>query len=347
MSKTKLFIFIVAIAVYNTSDAFAGVLAGRAREKGRTFNIRLLSGLVTKLDVTVKETRAAFDCNPADDCQEYLENYSFEDFGFNAPYMIWGLALEKQWKYVTLEFEGSYMKASANAVARRIYAINADVNYQGKDYDYMLIEKGQEFQTDLKSTFISLDAFITPFHIETVDFIYITPWLHAGIFALAGNYEIDAGEPKGITTYEAHPYEYVIGGQGEGWNGLAVPQFGAGGEVKFAVAESTNGLVTLALRGNYALLNFSGTSSDIGFSSRNEKNLDIDYNSLEGEIRLVFPVSKDNGLLLSLNYRNMKANGSAEAIDRSKETQEELKEKYDKDIEYNQSFLTLHVGLEF
>ena len=212
----------------------------------------------------------------------------------------------------------------------------------------MLIPEGQEFKTSLDSSIISAKLLITPCHFSSdSERVSFSPWIHFGIFGMGGKYKIDAGPAQGITTYEAYPYPYVIGGTGEAWNGIAVPELGIGGALKIKVGERNGAPINLVLCGDYSILEYGGSTADIGFQSRHEKNLDIDYKMYELSAKLEWPLTEGTALVIGLQYRKLTAEASAKAIERSIESQQELLEKYDKDISLDLRYYNIIIGVQF
>jgi hypothetical protein len=348
MKKILLWCACGVLTMFLPSTVLADVHPGRHLTEGRTFTIALSAGNVNMLDASVQETNRAYDGTDRSEYEQYLENYTLGDFGVDTPYTIYGLSMEKQWRYVTLAIDASYLDIETTATARRIYAIGADVDYAGKSYDHMLIPEGQEFKTSLDTSILSAKLLITPCYVanesESVSF---SPWVHLGIFGMGGKYTIDAGPAQGTTTYEAYPYTYVIGGKGESWNGLAVPEIGIGGAFKFKLGERLGAPVNLVLSGDYSILEFEGSSEDIGFRSRHEKDLDIDYAVYEFGAKLEWPLTEGMALVIGLQYRRLTADASSKAKVRDIESQQELLEKYDKDINLDIGYYNLLLGLQF
>jgi hypothetical protein len=163
---------------------------------------------------------------------------------------------------------------------------------------------------------------------------------------MGGRYKIDAGPALGTTTYEAYPYPYVRGGTGEAWNGLAVSELGIGGALKFQVGERHGAPVNLVLCGDYSILEFEGSSGDIGFKSRHEKDLDIDYSVYEFSAKLEWPLSEGTAVI-GLQYRRVAAEASSRAKVRDIKAQQDLLEKYDKDISLDLGYYNVIIGLQF
>ncbi len=326
MSKAVLSLCVCVVTCCISATAWSVPLkSGRAiSTPEKEFSISFTMGSVLSIDGNVKETKRAGEeeaATASDSYYDKLEDYSLEELGFDESYGTLGINLEKQWKYLTLQTEFQYMSASGSGTAEREpFAIGVgEVEYEGKEYDYMLIPEGDSYDAELQGGLINLKALITPFHMEVTEAVSITPWIHVGLFSVLGYYEIDAGEPSGVTTYESHPHQYVVGGKGSGWSGLVIPHVGFGGEVKVLLGHVKHGDVRLAVQGDLALLEWAGSTSDIGASSRNEKDVDLNYTAQELRAIVEIPVSKGSDLLLGMSFRHLEADADVEAQDRTDE----------------------------
>lgn len=302
------------------------------------FTVFLTAGTMPKLDGKVVETKRA-SRNYYENRGEYehfLATYPFDDLGFDEDYSLMGLELEKRWKYVSLSFGGSGFSASSSATARETYGINVEsVDFGGREYENILIPEGQSFSTKLNGALLNLGFNITPFHINFDDSVHFTPWLHLGIFSMAGTFKINAGEAQGVTTdYEAEPIEYVVDGQAKGWFAAGFPEWGVGGEMVLEMATASGFDFNLIFDANFAMMNYSGSTSDFGISSRRAKDITLDYTNNEFGAFVEFPtLFKSADLLMGVQVRVLSADASVNAKKHGNE--EEillLQEKYDKDI---------------
>lgn len=329
---------------------YAGVGGGRAMEEGApTFSIQARAGQIASLKGSVEETKRAYTDTPGalEDYGRFLETYDLEELGFTDNYAALGVFIEKRWKYFTFGFEGSYINPTAEGVARRIYAIGVDeVTYNGEEYEYMLIPDGRAYDGDIQGGMLQADLFFTPLHIDA-GAVQVSPWLQGGIFSVVGRYEIDAGPAEGVTTYEYHDHEYVIGGKGEGVAGLAIPELGFGGEVVINLAERQHGNTQLVIDGTYSFLNFNGSTEDVGVSARNNKDVDLTYDSFNVGIQLEVPVSRTVDFLVGLSYRHLAADATIEAQDKSEEEQDAAREKYDKEVDFELDYWFAEIGFRF
>jgi hypothetical protein len=353
------YIFVVFLSIVFT--VHAELEGGRALLNERSFTLELSGGLLKFEKGTIEETRRAYDNEGnVEDYKAYLSNYDLDELGFDDNYPSIGLFMEKQWKFITLQIDAEYVRATANATAdmhptasmvpdrARGYYIGVDsVSYNGRDYEYMFIPNGQDFDAEIKSAIAELKLLFTPFNIRGGESICISPWVHLGVMGVWGDYEIDAGPARGTVQYEVPPETYVIGGKGTGNNGGAIPEIGVGGEFRITMGAMRGGDAQLVFQGELGYLKYDGSTGDLGFDSRHEKNLDLTYYNMDLRIMMEFPVSPDYDIVLGASLEKVKAEADLDAIERSKEAQEELREKYDKHVELETTQMKIMAGIRF
>lgn len=323
---------------------------GRNLENRNTSSLSARIGSILTLQGSVQETtRPFFDVTGQQRKQAYALDYDLEELGFDGSYLTFGLEFEKMWKYVTLQFSGSYVNPTAHStVPRDAYIGVGEVEFGGKNYEYMVIQKGEQFDADMQAGLFSARAFFTPFTLEPKDYwIQFVPSIYGGLFAFAGHYEIDAGPARGLTTYEIPPRDYVIGGTGKGWAGVALPEIGAAAELTLGLGERHNRNISLVVQGYYSIFQFEGTTDELNISSRHDKTLDLDYDSYGGRILLEVPLNEAVDLVFGGGYQYMKAHATVEAKDRPVEEILVLREKFDKKIDFEMSTFTAMAGIRF
>jgi len=329
----------------------SGAAAGRDLEDGHTFSVSLHLGQMMTIDGTVEETKRAYTRTPGaqEDYGHFLEKYDLSDFGLDKSHFLWGIGVEKQWKYFTLQLDGSYFNPSSSAKAvREPFAVGVEeVTYQGQKYNYMLIQQGESFDVELKGGIIELNGLFTPFHMNMGSAASMSPWVSLGLFSVLGHYDIDAGAPQGVTTYEFHPYDYVIGGKGKGWTGLVVPSIGIGGELKFNTGERHGKNMQLVIQGNFSLMEWKGSTEDFGIEARNAKDIDLDYDNYALKVMYEIPMENEKEFFFGLAYKHVYAYATIEAQHKSIEEQIRSQEKYDKVAEFEMSSVYALAGLSF
>ena len=346
-------------------SAHAAIYAGRAfdNEGERPMTVNLTLGQFNLNSGKVEETRRAYDNNDEPtDYESYLSSYDFDDLGLIGSYPTYGLNFEKQWKYFTFRAEGSYIQLDTSAVAdmhptasdvedrAKGYYIGVDeVSYGGETYEYMFIPNGQEFSAKVDGGTVAIRGLITPFSFGNYeDVVTFSPWLHLGVYAVAGSYTIDAGPARGTVEYEVPPETYVVGGSGEGDVAAALPEIGVGGELRIWLGRMRNGDAVLSLQGDLAYLTYDGSTGDLGIDQRNEKEIDLTYQNLELSATLELPVSQKFDMVMGITYRVLTLDADLNSMNRDEEAQEAYyHEKYDKHADMDSSFLYGSVGLRF
>ena len=321
---------------------------GRDLENRPTVSLNLSAGSLFELDGSVKETtRPIYEVLGGGN--EGAEDYSFDELGFTESYPVFGLEFEKMWKYVTLQLRGAYVAADAQAEAERDYYLGVEeVSFGGEDYDYMKIPQGQDYEADIQGGMLGARALVTPFTLEPESWmIEFVPSVYFGVFSFAGYYEIDAGPAEGVILYENPPREYVVGGTGKGWTGIAVPEIGLGGELRLGQGQRFGRDVSLILEGYYSIFQFEGTTEDLGISSRHDKLLDLDYTAYEVRLLFEIPMSESLDLFFGAGYQVIEADALSRAEDRPAEEVLALREKFDKDIHFEMSQATALLGIRY
>jgi len=325
------------------STARAEVTAGRNLEDRETFTIGLTVGQAFGLDGEVREISRPIEDIGAKPATP-PENYSWEELGFDDSFGGYGLFVENMWKYVT--FQGHFFngKPELNGVADRDYYLGVEeVDFEGREYEYMKIPEGQAYDGEIDLYTLDLALRITPVSFGSADYVEFVPWLHLGAFIFIGQYDIDAGPPQGVVQYENPPRDYVVGGQAEGTSGLVIPEYGFGGEFRFYVNDRTH----LSVQGTLSALKLKGSTADFGISSRNEKDLDIDYLSANIRVMVEFMINDDLDLVTGIDFQTWDGDATAKATDKSEDEILELREKFDKDITFTMSSIAGLVGLRF
>ena len=324
---------------------------GRDVDPERSFSLYLTAGQVTSLDGTVEETKRAYtdEIGAEQDYGHFLQSYSLKELGFDSSYALFGISLEKQWSLFTFRLDGSYMNPTASGVAEdEPYALGVNkVEYNGNSYDYMLIPQGGAYSADIQGGIVNLQLDFTPICLKLGENTTLTPWLHAGIVALGGEYEIDAGPAQSVITYESYPYPYVVGGTGTGYWGGLLPEYGFGGEVKITLGSRKGSPIDLRLQGTFSMLEFNGSTASLGLDTRNDKNIDLSYDSLELRAFLDVPLSEKTDIVLGVTYRTYDAETTVEAQDKTAAEQAAAMEKYDKYGTFKLDSINVMVGLAF
>jgi len=348
MVKNFFKLIIVPVLVFGMAgSSYAGIFsAGRAVQEKADGHLRITAGSINEIQGMVEETtRKVYVLEGRLEEAASGETYTEDDFNMKGPYPTLGLSLENQWKYFTLQLDVFGFKTDVNTVARRNYyiGIGEDIQYGGREYSNMKIPEGTPFSMDIVGGIVELRGLITPLTFKPSSILRITPWIDAGLMFFGGQYDIDAGESTGTTTYMNPPEDYVIGGSSSGFLGLGLPQIGLGGEIRIGAENAPN----LVLQGDYAVCNYEGGSSFLTSSSKNEKNVDIDHTNMRARFMLEFPMSSGRLFMVGAQYQLIESEGSITTMD---DTPEEIladREKFDKYAKFKLSSVMGMLGLTF
>lgn len=339
----RLIPLLITFSLFAHQASRAQFQGGRVVENRETFSIGLIAGSIVGLDGEVRETTRPFYELQGSGAPP--ENYSWDELGFDDSFAAYGLFVEKKWRYATFHSRLFHGVPGVSGTADRDYYVGVgNVNYGGREYDYLKIPQGTSYKGELDIYALNLGLRITPFSIGNDEYmVEFVPWIHLGLFAFFGDYLIDAGRATGVVQYENPPRDYVVGGRASGTSGLAVPEIGLGGDFRFYLTDDA----TLYLGGNVGVLNFDGSTADFGISSRNEKDLELDYLTVSARLMLEVALSERINLLLGLELQSWSAEAESRATAKTEEEIRELREKFDKEISLEMRSIMGMVGLSF
>ncbi len=329
------------------AGAQAGFIeGGRPSTPERDAGLRIRAGVATEFKGLVQETRRVFyDVSGQSSKQADAETYGSDDFGMDGGYPIVGFGTEKNWRYTALQLEFGFMNPSIDTEAKRNYylAVGEDIEYGGRTYDHLLIPEGTPFEADFEGGAIDLKFLITPLTMNFGPACRFTPNLNLGIFGFAGNYDIEAGPVRGVTTYQNPPEYFTIGGSASGFIGMGLPEAGLGGELRFGAPEGA----TLAIRGHYAVCQYDGSSSYVVSSSDREKDLDIEHVNIRARCELSMPLRSGRAVTLGVEYQKIASEGLISSAADGDEEILAARERFDKWVEFDMESLIGSIGLTF
>lgn len=336
----------LCLIALESMQARAGVFsAGRTREQGRDFRIDITAGQIQSIEAIVQETtRKLYDVTGETFKQEDAENYDLNDFDMDDGYPMIGVSMEKMWKYFTFQLDASFMQPDTETVARRNYYIEVDeVKFNGQTYEHMKIPEGTPFDIDAVGGTLELRGLITFFTIEPSESLRITPWIDIGLFGFAGEYDIDAGPASDLVQYQNPPEDFVVGGKATGYGGVALPEIGLGGEIRFGSRERLN----LVIDGHYAVCEYDGSSKYFTTNDHREKNLDLEHENLRLRCRLEIPLKSSRCLTFGLQYQLIDSEAFIESGETDPEEILEARERFDKEVQFELETLQATLGLTF
>ncbi len=326
----------------------AGVFQkGRVLEDSRDFNLRLTVGQISDFTAMVEETtRRVYEVTGEDWKQDTAEGYDLSDFNIGESHQTFGLSMDKGWTYFTFQLDASYLSIQSTTEAQRDYyiGVGGEVEYGGRSYDQMKIPRGQEFSFDVDGATVEMRLLVTPFTICLGEVARLTPFLDLSIFGFGGRYDIDAGDPTGVATYQNPPELFVVGGQSDGMLGMGLPQYGGGAELRLGAADRMN----LVLQGHYTILAYDGSSSLLTSSEHREKNADIDHRNIKLRAFLEFPVRQNSMMLtVGLQYQKIESEGLISSTETDPDIILAKRERFDKQVEFGMQTVSAMVGLAF
>ncbi|MBN1558374.1 MAG: hypothetical protein JW951_09540 [Lentisphaerae bacterium] len=319
---------------------------GREAPETRDATLRFAVGAVSDIQGLVQETQRTFyDVSGQPEKQQLAEYYDLDDFGMDDSYPAAGFGFDWIWRYVSLEWNVLFMNPDVSTVAQRNYYIGVgdDITFEGQGYDNLLIPEGQSFSMDLLGAMSEVRGMFTPVTFAPAETVRITPWIDLGLFLFGGYYEIDAGPPTGTTQYLNPPEDFVIGGASDGYVGMGLPEYGAGGEIRLGRPDALN----LVIQGHYAMCDYSGSTDWIVSTAHREKNADIDHVNVRLRCTLDIPLENGRAVLVGIDYQ---AIDSEALLTGTAETEEDVlaqRERFDKYVSFELTALTALFGFTF
>lgn len=340
-----LVMMIVTATVAGGVGAEGIVRGGRIVDPDRDFEIRSVVGSVTEMQGFVQETtRAFYDATDQQFKQDSAERFDLSDFDMDGGFLAVGLATENRWKYFTLQFELLFMNPKTETVAQRNYYIAVDsVSFNGQELDNQQIPAGTPFKAEILGGLTQINGLFTPISIQTSESFRFTPWIGIGLFMFFGEYEIDAGEARGVVQYQFPPDNFVVGGKSDGYIGACLPELGIGGELLFGNDEGVN----FAVQGHIATFQYEGSTSYFTTSSRRDKHADIDH--VHGWLRASLEFPLESGRALSVGGKLDMIQSDVDIQSEPGSTEEIIarRERFDKRVNFEMTTATAFVGVTF
>ena len=331
------------LALGLSSTAAAATAKGRVIDEDRRSRLTLFVGEPSPIEGGVQETERPLNQHRDEETPEAPESFTFDELGLSESDTTYGIHFEHQWRWVTMFVNSTWMEASATATAPRdLYLGVKDVRFQGQEFEYQRIPQGSTYEGALDLFATNFRLAVTPITLNAGGSAEFVPWVSVGLFVLAGTFEVDAGPALGVELYEFPPRQYVVGGSSEGEAAALAPEIGVGGELSVWLGQRAR----LVLQGNYGFSDVSASTSDLGVESRNEKDIDLSFDSLDARALVELPLGGVN-FLAGVEYRRAEIDALAEAKDRPVGEIIELQEKFNKNVDFSIESLVLSVGLRW
>ena len=323
----------------------AGVQWGGCLEPGRDQNLRLSFGVISEFEGMIAETRRKlYDVTGNSWKQEDAERYSTSDFNLDGSYQTMGFSLDMAWSFIHLQLDSIFLNPATSATAQRDYyiAISDSIEYQGRHYDHLMIPEGAPFNAELFGNMTELNFLLVPVGFTIGDFVHINPSWAFGLVLFGGRYEIEAGSPRGATTYQNPPEEFVIGGETSGLTILGAPQWGPGIDLHLG---STNG-VQVRLRAQYLYASYDGGTGWFTTADHREKNLDFSHKNLRLRGQVEIPLNRV-ALTIGLQAQFIETDGTVSSSATDPADILARRERFDKDFSFRLHSLLGTIGITF
>ncbi len=347
-NRTQLLVLLVGLGLLIAAPAAEAVTRGRVLDPERRSRLGISVGEVSSLDGLVAETTRRLLDVIGEPQPDNVEEFSFAELGVEAEDTTFGLAYEYLWRFVTLQAEATYVRAEADGVATRDFFIGVeDIFFDGQRYEYQVILEGTPYRADVDSALVGLRANVTPVTVGAGGPAELVPWVGVGLFAFAGDFGVDAGPALGVQQYELPVRDYVENGRGSGEVVAFVPELGVGSELRVRLGERRGRPARLVLQGGYSIFRFKGSSSDLGISARNDKDLDVDYTSLDARLLVEWPWTDGLDFVLGGGVRSLEADAISAAKNRDLADTLARREKFDKDVNLEITSFNVLFGLRW
>lgn len=320
--------------------------AGRPVPENRDSKWSLSAGALFGLEGTVDETfRAYYKATGQDSKQALAESYSLSDFGVDGAYPAFGLHHENLGKYFSFRWDVLYLSLETDATARRDYylGLGDDVSWNGRDYDHLVIPSGSDFSIAFDGLWATVACAFTPFTMNFGETVRLSPELSVGLTVIGGEYEVDAGNPRGTTVYQNPPVEFVVGGRSSSLIGAGAPMVGAGLELRIGPDDGIQWIT----RAGAGYFTFSGSTKPFTSSSHREKDIDLDYFSVSVDTSLVFPVGEQTCLTLGVRAEYLDLDAEIKSKERDVAKIVAAHERFDKAADFESFSAMVYAGLTF
>lgn len=328
-----------------TPAAHARFEWGGIVREDRDNRIRGIAGVAFHFEGMVEETERKFYTRQGDPISaQGAESYDLSDFETDDLFGLAGLSYDVAWSWFRMQIDSVFMNPSFGGDARRDYylTIGDSISYNGNSYDHLLIPEGDSFDADFVGNMTEWTLMLVPFGVQAGDWLEINPSLDLGVLLLGGQYDLNAGEPRGVTTYQYPPEEFVIGGHSRDWLGVGVPQWGVGVDMRMGRTNEVN----FSVQAHYLFSNYDGSTAFFTTADHREKNLDFDHRNIRVRGELEIP-TKSRTWLVGLQAQFIETEGALESTETDPVKIEAAPERFDKIFSFELSTLLATVGVAF
>ena len=303
-------------------------------------------GAIASVSGTIKETfRAFYAATGQNSKQSMADSYKLSDFGVETPYYTFGVQYGCQWDYFAFHWNFNVFDISADAKARRNYylGLGSDISYHGRKYDHLKIPEGQKFSIDFLGGMMDFSFSFTPFSFIYDESIKLTPGIDFGIVLVGGEYEIDAGSPRGTAVYQNPPVDFVVGGSSSSWIGAAAPRIGLGGELRIIYEND----VEWVTRGSLGYFSYDGSTKPFTSAGHREKEVDLSILSILLDSGFVFPIDEDRALTVGGQLQFFSIDAEIKSKERDAASIVAARERFNKSADISMLMVMAYVGLTY
>lgn len=349
MKKTNIFPLAFLAMTLSFVNAFAEATWDwtSATPENKDSQWRLYAGSILSMDGKVDETFRAFYAATGQDYKQALaESYDLGDFNIDGPYTTIGFHYDCAWKYWAFRWDMMFFDIKSDAVAPRNFYIGLgkDISYGGRDYDHLMIARGDHFSIDLFGAMSDLMFSFTPitfFYCD--DYIKFTPSIDIGLVLFGGQFEIDDGAPRGTTVYQNPPVDFVIGGKSSMFIGGGAPKIGLGGNV----IVGDEGVLQWANHLDLGYFSYDGSTKLFTGNGHREKDLEMSMFSINAETGLIIPLSDSKSLTTGIRLQFLDLSGEIKSKQKDSAKVIAARERFDKSVEFNMITAMFYIGLTY
>jgi hypothetical protein len=220
-------------------------------------------------------------------------NADLSDLGLdngNESLVIGGRLIGK-WLTLRADFRRSEVDTAGETESE--LRLNVDsVLSAGANVEYLLIPVNTDYRLEAESDWLGVGLQFTPFTLQLGRHLSFTPWLHLGVQWVSTTFDLDTGNTLRLEVSPFQGRTFAVGGRAAGTAEVVIPEYGAGGELRwrFQPEEPRGG--ALVLSATWKILDFNGALDDLGVEDDDFERIDFDYSSLAANFDLYLPLGE-------------------------------------------------------
>lgn len=171
------------------------------------------------------------------------------------------------------------------------------VSFAGQTLEFLLIPQGGEYDLELDTTWIGVGGRLTPLTLNPEGRVRVTPWLHLGVQYVELSYDVNAGATTTIQVDAATQRTFAVRGRARNTEEALLPEYGFGGEIRVDLWEQAGRPVQVVGDATFKKLDLQDGLGSLGFDDDAFDGLDFNYESLEMNVYVLFPLTEGLDLL--------------------------------------------------